>query len=508
MTTRVGTWKRPAGVADSVLMLIVGLLAFNSSPASGFGSSNLPAAIPSVNAGGYMTCGIQPDLTAACWGDNIQEGPNQSNPPQNVRFIEVNAGYNTGCGVTTTRSIVCWGNNDFGKVAQVPAGTFLHVAPGFNFVCALRTDGHHVCWGANDTGVVANTPTNEVFKELTVGIRHACGLRPDGTIVCWGANTDGQLNVPPGTYSAVNSGNFTVCAIRSADGTVVCWGRNAFGQTTNEPAGQFIQVSAGFGHVCGLRPDHTITCWGRNAEGQTNAPPGRYSNVSAGTFHSCAMPIDGPPAVCWGNNAAGRVQPSLRNVAPPAATVGTAYSHQFTMNTFLAPAPTFRVVGGAHPPGLTLSPQGALTGTPTTPGTYTFTVSAANALSPPDCPFGATGSFSCTPGDPNSVATATRVFTIVVSGTGPTTSTTTPATTSTVPGSTTTTTAPGGGGTPSGQCASLAQERVAFNAGINALAAQIAQAGSGALAALEQTRATGNAQYDQLLAAAGCTGGA
>ncbi|MCA1683604.1 MAG: hypothetical protein LC708_00510, partial [Actinobacteria bacterium] len=443
----------------------------------------------------YMTCGVQPDLTAACWGDNVSEGPGQSTPPAGVRFLEVNAGYNTGCGITVTRSIVCWGNNSFGKVTDVPAGTFLHVAPGFNFVCALRTDGTPVCWGQNDAFQITRVPTTEVFTQLTVGIRHACGLRPDGTVLCWGANADGQLNVPQGTFTAINSGNFTVCGIRP-DLSVVCWGRNQGGQL-NEPPGPFVQVSAGFAHVCGLRPDRTITCWGRNAEGQTNAPPGRYINVSAGTFHSCAMPVSGPPAVCWGNNAAGRVQPSLSRTPPPAGRVGTPYSFQFTMATVLNPAPTFRVVSGAPPPGLTLSPQGRLSGTPTTAGTYTVTVAAANALSPPDCPAGARGDLACIPGDNQSTATATRTFQIVIAGASGGTPTT-------QPGPTTTTTSPRA---PSDQCAALVQQRQAFNASTGALVAQLRSGGAflqPLVASVERSRAQENARYDQRLADAGC----
>ncbi|HEV2761215.1 MAG TPA: hypothetical protein VGV86_16770 [Acidimicrobiales bacterium] len=500
---------RMVGMVAAAALMVAGLLAAIAQPAAGFGSSSPQPGPPSVNAGGYMTCGIQPDLTAACWGNNVAEGPGQATPPAGVRFIEVNAGYNTACGVTVSRSIVCWGNNTGGKVTDVPSGTFLHVAPGFNFVCALRTDGHPVCWGLNDTGVVANTPTNEVFKELTVGIRHACGLRYDGTVVCWGSNTDRQqTDIPAGTFISINSGNFTICGIRP-DLSVECWGRNQGGQL-NEPPGPFIQVSVGFAHVCGLRPDRSITCWGRNAEGQTNAPSGQYTNVSAGTFHSCAMPVTGPPAVCWGNNAAGRVQPSLSPTAPPGGTVGTPYSHQLTMNTHLSPAPTFRVVSGTLPPGVSLTPQGLLAGTPTAPGTYEFTVSAANALSPPDCPFGATGSFPCTPGDPSSVATATRVYRIVVTeGTGapttttpsPTTTTTVPSptTTTTMPSPTTTTTLPGSGA----QCQTLLAQRAAFNANLDALADQVADFPE-VLASVEETRAEGNADYNRQLARAGC----
>lgn len=411
---------RLVGMAATAMLMVAGLVTAVAQPAAGFGSSTPQPGPPTVNAGGYMTCGLQRDLTAACWGDNVSEGPGQATPPAGVRFLEVNAGYNTGCGVTAARrSVVCWGSDTNGKVTGVPAGTFAHVAPGFNFVCALRTDQTPVCWGANDAGQVSNTPTTEKFTQLTVGIRHACGLRPDGSILCWGANADGQLNVPAGSYTAVNSGNFTVCAIRT-DLTVVCWGRNNGGQLT-EPAGPFVQVSAGFAHACGLRPDRTITCWGRNSEGQTNAPAGRYTNVSAGTFHSCAMPISGSTAVCWGNNAGGRVQPRLSPAMPLGGTAGTPYSFQLQMLSYVSPSPTFTVIGGSLPPGLTLSPQGLISGTPTAPGTYQFTVAASNGLSPPDCTVAAaTGDFPCTPGAATKPATATRTYQLVIAS-GPVT---------------------------------------------------------------------------------------
>ena len=139
--------------------------------------------------------------------------------------------------------------------------------------------------------------------------------------------------------------------------------------------------------------------------------------MSAGTFHSCAMPVSGPPAVCWGNNAAGRVQPSLSATPPPSGTVGSVYRFQFVMATYISPSPTFRLTAGSLPPGLSLSPQGLVSGTPTAPGTYQFTVAASNGLSPPDCTLAAaTGSLPCIPGDPDSPATATRTFEIVIAG--------------------------------------------------------------------------------------------
>ncbi|MDP9019438.1 MAG: carboxypeptidase regulatory-like domain-containing protein [Actinomycetota bacterium] len=380
----------------TAVLLITSVMALEAPPAGAFGSSE-PPPLPSVSAGGYMTCAVQADGTAACWGENgvpsndvanVSPG-GQATPPAGVRFLEVNAGYATACGITTDQTVVCWGNDRFGKVSQVPPGTYTHVVPGLNYVCALRTDGTIACWGGDDPAapgadpeqrVVRDVPSGQ-FTQLTVGIRHACALSSDGTVTCWGHNAYGQTDVPEGTYTHVNAGNFTTCAIRT-DGTAVCWGRNQGGQLT-VPEGTFTQLSVGFAHVCGLRPDGTITCWGRNSEGQATPPAGTFTHVSAGTFHSCAMPTSGPPAVCWGNNQGGRVQPSMSDAAAPSGTVGDPYQFQLTMVTHVAPDPTFSVVAGSLPPGVTLSPDGLLSGTPTTAGTYEVTVAATNGLSPP-----------------------------------------------------------------------------------------------------------------------------
>ncbi len=64
---------------------------------------------------------------------------------------------------------------------------------------------------------------------------------------------------------------------------------------------------------------------------------------------------------------------------PSGATVGVGYSFSFTTTGY--PAPTVSATG-ALPPGLTLSAAGVLAGTPTTTGSYSFTVSAANGHAP------------------------------------------------------------------------------------------------------------------------------
>lgn len=74
--------------------------------------------------------------------------------------------------------------------------------------------------------------------------------------------------------------------------------------------------------------------------------------------------------------------PTITAAAPPAATVGAAYSYAFAASG--TPTPAFEVTAGALPEGLVLGRDGLLSGTPTSEGTATFTVSAVNGTDPAD----------------------------------------------------------------------------------------------------------------------------
>ena len=78
----------------------------------------------------------------------------------------------------------------------------------------------------------------------------------------------------------------------------------------------------------------------------------------------------------------GGVAPSFTADTPPgSATTGTAYSYTFTADG--TPTPQFELASGELPTGLSLDPfAGTLSGTPTFPGTFNFTVSATNGVSP------------------------------------------------------------------------------------------------------------------------------
>jgi hypothetical protein len=74
--------------------------------------------------------------------------------------------------------------------------------------------------------------------------------------------------------------------------------------------------------------------------------------------------------------------PRITSAAPSAAAaVGAPYSHAFAATGW--PTPTFSLAAGSLPPGLALSGDGLLSGTPTTAGEYQgIAVQAGNGLAP------------------------------------------------------------------------------------------------------------------------------
>jgi hypothetical protein len=62
----------------------------------------------------------------------------------------------------------------------------------------------------------------------------------------------------------------------------------------------------------------------------------------------------------------------------PAGAAGQPYSHTLKAAGGTAPY-NFQISQGAPPPGLKLSPEGILSGVPTTAGVFNFTVTASDA---------------------------------------------------------------------------------------------------------------------------------
>jgi subtilisin family serine protease len=114
---------------------------------------------------------------------------------------------------------------------------------------------------------------------------------------------------------------------------------------------------------------------------QTATSGARYSFVSWSDGGALAHTVT-IPAVATTYTANFAVVPPLviTSTAPPAtATVGTGYSATFTVTGGIAPY-TWQVLSGTLPEGLSLSSSGVLSGTPTSAGSFTFTVQARDSV--------------------------------------------------------------------------------------------------------------------------------
>jgi len=129
-----------------------------------------------------------------------------------------------------------------------------------------------------------------------------------------------------------------------------------------------------------LDPSH-----GFSATSFTSLPP---TGLIPG-YALLTMFVNGTPSLSQIVSYSNGVAPVITSGAPPGGTVGTSYS--FTYTATGTPAPVFSQNSGNLPNGLSLSTSGLLSGTPTTPGTYTGSVAATNGIMP-----GATLGFNIT----------------------------------------------------------------------------------------------------------------
>ena len=62
-------------------------------------------------------------------------------------FIAIDAGTYHTCGLRPDGTVTCWGENSYGQSAP-PSGTFTAVSAGLDHSCGLRHDEVVICWGA------------------------------------------------------------------------------------------------------------------------------------------------------------------------------------------------------------------------------------------------------------------------------------------------------------------------------------------------------------------------
>ena len=282
----------------------------------------------------------------------------------------ISAGNFYSLALTSDGKVYGWGDNGYGQLGD---GT---------------TTRRHVPVAVNTSGVLAG----ETVTAISAGAIHSLALTSDGRVYAWGDNGQGQLgdgtttdhNVPVAvntsgvlagkTVTTISAGLFYSLALASAPvcPTITVAPRTLIKGVVGKPYSKTITASGGtapyrFELVAGALPGG-LTLSGTGVVSGTPTAVGTFSfTVRATDANGCRGRRVHTIQIC-----------PLITVSPRtlvAGKVGVSYGQTFTANGGTAPY-TFKIISGALPNGLTLTSGGALSGTPTASGDFTFTVSA------------------------------------------------------------------------------------------------------------------------------------
>jgi len=372
--------------------------------------SNVPAPVPALThvtaiaGGGAHSLALESDGTVWAWGDNSagQLGDRTTTDSHHPVQVSTSSGHLTGViaiaaggahslALRNDGSVWAWGGPSFGQRATG--------SPGDGSVLAVRV----------------STPTGDLagVTAIAAGEDHCLALAGDGTVWAWGSNWEGQLGDGTNTSSAVPVrvsvlAGVTALAAGSShslalenDGTLWAWGSNGSGQLfAGTIANSSIPirvsgltgvtaVSGGGNRSMTLMDDGTARTSGVGLKGRLGDGGDGIAQLSV------QVPgLMGVTALASGGNhslalAAGCPAITLSPPFLPNGTVATAYSQTIAASGGAAPY-TYAVTAGSLPAGLSLNAStGVLSGTPTTTGSFPFTITATDAS-------GGAGTLGCT----------------------------------------------------------------------------------------------------------------
>ncbi|QHF21273.1 hypothetical protein GTU71_10800 [Rathayibacter sp. VKM Ac-2762] len=311
------------------------------------------------------TLALHTDGTVEAWGADLE---GERDVPAGLREVTaISTGYLHSIALTMEGTVVAWGDDRQGQT-DVPAGLggVTAVAAGSYHTLALRGDGTVAAWGSDQFGATDVPAGLSGVVAIAAGGWNSLALRADGTVVAWGGDDRGAYTAPAGLRDVVAvSVSYSHSLALKRDGTVVTWGDPADSGLPRVPAdlGGITAIAAGIGFSVLLTSDGTVVSLHPDGDTELDVPAG----------------ITGATGIAVGFNHAFAVGPLPTLTADTAETLvktGTRYSATFTAS---GPAATFEVSSGALPAGVALSPEGVVSGRPTTAGDSTFTVSARNA---------------------------------------------------------------------------------------------------------------------------------
>ena len=216
-----------------------------------------------------------------------------------------------------------------------------------------------------------------------------------------------------------SEGGKKVYALNESDGSLAWSYTTAGGPNSPTVADGIVFVTDNSGTFVALDASSGKLLW--------SYPLGTSTGASAVVANGMVFqPVGNGALDAFALNSSGTAPALTADTPASALAINAPYSYTFTASG--NPAPTFAVASGSLPPGLTLSSSGVLSGTPTTAGKYTFTVSASNGVgSPAVSPtitmtvYGSTDMSAAVTGPKTATAGATAVYTVTAYDLGPTT---------------------------------------------------------------------------------------
>ncbi len=337
--------------------------------ASGKGGSGAPTGTGYVtitsNASAFAALKADGSITA--WGDTTFGG---TGAPTNNSYTAIYANPNAFAALRADGTIATWGATFTGDNPFTGGSNFISVSATGSAFAALKSDGTITAWGNSSKGGTTSSPTETGFTALYSTQSAFAGLKVDGSIKAWGLSTAGVTGAPTTTgWTQIVSNQLAFTALRN-DGTVKSWGNANYGggkSPTGATATGFTQVFSTLSAFVGQKSDGSLIAWGSTDAGNLNVPIGTGLTVSSARaaipYQEYGTSGDLPTAYIGTRIGA------EGGAGPAAYQVGAISQGGFYALT------------GDLPAGLTLNPAtGYLSGTPTTAGTKSFTITSTSAV--------------------------------------------------------------------------------------------------------------------------------
>jgi alpha-tubulin suppressor-like RCC1 family protein len=226
---------------------------------SGFDARSVHAFLDGV-------CALGTNGELKCFKGEAREVPRKPvDVPGSIgKLTAVATGERHVCGINPDGTVTCFGDDQMGQVGSAINGKLegltgaTAIAAGVAFTCARLNTGRVSCWGLNDLGQLGHAPKRpgenidrvpspvdgiEGAVAIAVGHFHACAVVSGGAVSCWGSNHRGELGRP-----ATRAVSYKAERVPDIDGAVA--------------------VACGEWHSCALIRGGTVKCWGLNNRGQ------------------------------------------------------------------------------------------------------------------------------------------------------------------------------------------------------------------------------------------------